>query len=182
MTHVELRDDSLCWSHRLRFVVGHDECRDQYGRGENVQLGSVQLYFVLIMLCTGRAMDCIASAQCTAGVRRVVLMLEVLAILLDTKDTGGNLDRNGKHRFECIGRGCFYERIRRCFQGFRVRDVTVEGSGKRELKCCHKCSQASMFEASKRSLAEMRCVGMVNDDLNAREIAKFRLGSIRVLQ
>ena len=34
MAHMELRDESLCWSHRSRFVVGHDECRDQYGRGE----------------------------------------------------------------------------------------------------------------------------------------------------
>ena len=34
MTHMELRDENLCWSHRSRLVVGHDECRDQYGRGE----------------------------------------------------------------------------------------------------------------------------------------------------
>ena len=42
-----------------------------------------------------------------------------------------------------------------------------------------------MFEASKRSLAETRCVDMVNVDLNALEIgkvAKFRVESIRVLQ
>ena len=34
MAHMELRDESSCLSHRSRFVVGHDECRDQYGRGE----------------------------------------------------------------------------------------------------------------------------------------------------
>ena len=45
--------------------------------------------------------------------------------------------------------------------------------------CCHKCGklgldvrsrEASVFEASKRSLAETRCVDMVNVDLNALEI------------
>ena len=30
----ELHDESLYWSHRLTFVMRHDECRDQYGRGE----------------------------------------------------------------------------------------------------------------------------------------------------
>ena len=29
---MELRDESLRWSHRSRFIVGHDECRDQCGR------------------------------------------------------------------------------------------------------------------------------------------------------
>ena len=28
------------------------------------------------------------------------------------------MHRNDKHRFECIGRGCLYERIQRCFVGF----------------------------------------------------------------
>ena len=69
----------------------------------NVQLGGVQLYVVVIMLCTGRALDCAVSAmnvQLGHGgmenglslwnvARLVVLMLEVLAMLLDTK---ANLD------------------------------------------------------------------------------------------
>ena len=74
----------------------------------NVQLGGVQLYVVLIMLCTRRALDCAVSAMyswcmnawrmfCHAyslwnDARLVVLMLKVLAILLDTKDVGVNLD------------------------------------------------------------------------------------------
>ena len=60
--------------------------------------------------------------------------------------------------------------------------VTVqrsEGSrqqrSKRELKCCHKCSQAKVFEASKRSLAEMRCVDMVNVDPIAQEVGSVLL-------
>ena len=68
----------------------------------NVQLGIVQLYVILIMLCTGRALDCAVSAMYSCGMkawrmfchayalwndaRLVVLMLEVLAILLETKD------------------------------------------------------------------------------------------------
>ena len=43
-----------------------------------------------------------------------------------------------------------------------------KGRNKREFKCCHECGkvglgvrsrEASMYEASKRSLAETRCVG-----------------------
>ena len=54
-----------------------------------------------------------------------------------------------------------------------------KGRNKREFKCCHECGkfglgarsrEASVFEASKRSLAEARCVDMVNVDLNALEI------------
>ena len=47
-----------------------------------------------------------------------------------------------------------------------------KGRNKREFKCCHECgksglrSAASVSEASKRSLEEARCVGMVNVDLN----------------
>ena len=104
----------------------------------NVQLGGVQLHVVLIMLCTGKALDCAVSAMYSWGMeawrmfchayslwndaRLVVLMLEVLAILLDTKDVGVQsgcwMHRNDKHRFECIGRGCLHVRIQRCFQGF----------------------------------------------------------------
>ena len=74
----------------------------------NVQLGGVQLYVVLIMLCTRRALDCAVSAMYSWGMkawrmffhayflwndaRLVLLMLEVLAILLNTKDAGVNLD------------------------------------------------------------------------------------------
>ena len=74
----------------------------------NVQLGGVQLYVVLIMLCTRRTLDCAVSAMyswcmetwrmfCHAyflwnDARLVVLMLEVLATLLDTKDAGVHLD------------------------------------------------------------------------------------------
>ena len=73
-----------------------------------VQLGGVQLSVVLIMLCTRRALDCAVSVLYSWGMkawrmfchayslwndaRLGVLMLEVLAILLDTKDVGVNLD------------------------------------------------------------------------------------------
>ena len=66
------------------------------------------MHGVLIMLCTRRALDCAVSAMyswcmkvwrmfCHAyslwnDARLVVLMLKVLAILLDTKDVGVNLD------------------------------------------------------------------------------------------
>ena len=95
------------------------------------------LYVVVIMMCTGRALDCAVSAMyswsmeawrtvCHAhflwnDARLVFPMLEVLAILLDPKDTGGQsgcwVHRNDKHRFECIGRGCLHKRIQRCFRG-----------------------------------------------------------------
>ena len=74
----------------------------------NVQLGGVQLDVVLIILCSRRALDCAVSAMYSRGMkawrmfchahslwndaRLVVLTLEVLAILLDTKDAGVNLD------------------------------------------------------------------------------------------
>ena len=59
-----------------------------------------------------------------------------------------------------------------------------KGRNKREFKCCHECGkfdlgvrsrEASVFEASKRSLAETRCVDMVNVDLNALEIGAVLL-------
>ena len=69
---------------------------------------SVQLYFVLIMLCTGRALDRIANAPHGWGMeawrmlfqtyspknnaRLVVMMLEVLAFLLDTNDVVNSLE------------------------------------------------------------------------------------------
>ena len=58
-----------------------------------------------------------------------------------------------------------------------------KGRNKREFKC-HECGkfglgvrsrEASVFEASKRSLAETRCVDMVNVDLNALEIGAVLL-------
>ena len=74
----------------------------------NVQHGGVQLYVALIMLCTGRALDCAVSVMYSWSVEAWrmfchacslwddagldVLMLEVLAILLDTKDAEVNLD------------------------------------------------------------------------------------------
>ena len=74
----------------------------------NVWLGGVQLNVVLIMLCTRGSLDCAVSAMyswdikawrmcCHAyslwnDARLGVLMLEVMAFLLDTKDVGVNLD------------------------------------------------------------------------------------------
>ena len=74
----------------------------------HVQLGSVHLYVVLIVLCTRRALDCAVSAMYSWGMeawrmfchayslwdnaRLGVLMLEVSAILLETKDVVVNLD------------------------------------------------------------------------------------------
>ena len=102
----------LKWS----LVKAYDVAVDQQLSGaeistdvvSNVQLGGVQVYVVVIMLCTGRALDCAASALCSWSMeawrmfchayslwndaRLVALMLEVLAILLDTKDAGVNLD------------------------------------------------------------------------------------------
>ena len=59
-----------------------------------------------------------------------------------------------------------------------------KGRNKRKVKCCHECGksglgvrsrEASVFEASKRSLAETRRVDMVNVDLNALEIGAVLL-------
>ena len=59
-----------------------------------------------------------------------------------------------------------------------------KGRNKREFKCCHECGkfglgvrsrEASVFEASKRSLAEARCVDMVNVDLNVLEMGAVLL-------
>ena len=66
MAKVELRDESLRGSHRS-VVNGHDECRKQRGCVEQRQVRErprmfPQLYFVLIMLCTGGALDRIANA------------------------------------------------------------------------------------------------------------------------
>ena len=61
--------------------------------------------------------------------------------------------------------------------------VDNKGRNKREFKC-HECGkfglgvrsrEASVFEASKRSLAETRCVDMVNVDLSALEIGSVLL-------
>ena len=60
---------------------------------------SVQLYFVLIMLCTGRALDRIANAphgwvaySPKNNARLVVVMLEVLAFPSDTSDVVNSLE------------------------------------------------------------------------------------------
>ena len=59
-----------------------------------------------------------------------------------------------------------------------------KGRNKREFKYCHECGkfglgvrsrEARVFEASKRSLAEARCVDIVNVDLNALEIGAVLL-------
>ena len=67
MAQVELRDESLRESHRSGVVNGHDECRKQHGCVEQRQVRErpkvfPQLYFVLIMLCTGGALDRIENA------------------------------------------------------------------------------------------------------------------------
>ena len=134
----------------------------------NVQLGGVQLYVVLIMLCTRRALDCAVSAMYSWGMescrmvmnvlsfcwtrkmwrsiwmldarwndaRLVVLMLEVLAILLDTKDVEVNLDagciKMTNVDLNALDVGCdLFEIIQRRFrefwkkQGLRVRVLVL---------------------------------------------------------
>ena len=72
------------------------------------QARSVQLYFILIMLCTGRALDRIANAPHGGGMepwrllfqvnspkntaRLVVMMLEVLSFPLDTNDVVNSVE------------------------------------------------------------------------------------------
>ena len=113
----------------------------------NVQLEGLQLNVVLIMLCTRKALDCAVSAMDSWGMkawrmfchayslwndaRLVVLMLEVLTILLDTKEGGVNLDAG------CIGmtsvdlNALDADVIQRCFrefwkkQGLRVRMLVL---------------------------------------------------------
>ena len=73
-----------------------------------------------------------------------------------SRDSG----RNGDSEFVCL----YYEK-RQC--------------GKSDLGV--RSREASVFEASKRSSAETRCVDIMNVDLNAL-VTRFRLGSVRVLQ
>ena len=106
MAQLEHRDESLRGSHRSTFVGGHDDCGMQYGCHDQryddgrEKARSVQLNFVLIMLCTRRAVDRIANAPHGWGMeawrmlfqayspknnaRLVVMVLEVLAFPLDT--------------------------------------------------------------------------------------------------
>ena len=69
LSQLELRDESLRGSHRSGAVNGHDECRKSStdALSNEAMTGhrkarSVQLYFVQITLCTGRALDRIANA------------------------------------------------------------------------------------------------------------------------
>ena len=75
---------------------------------QEAQARSVQLYFILIMLCTGRALDRIANAPHGWGMeawrflfqacspknnaRLVVMMLGVLSFPLDTNDVVNSLE------------------------------------------------------------------------------------------
>ena len=144
----------------------------------NVQLGGVQFYVVLIMLRTRRALDCAVSALyswdmrawrmfCHAyslwdAARLVVLMIEVLVILLDTKDAEVNLDagciemtsvdlnaldvdvilkRSSKGASESSGRNrdsefvyCYYEERQREFECHRKRRNHDMGQSKGSKK------------------------------------------------
>ena len=152
----------------------------------NVQLGSVQLYFVLIMLRTERALDCIASTMYSWSTKAWRLLFQVcfpkddarlmltvvLAVLVDTNDVvaeaGDAMDVDVilKRSSKCAsGRNrdsefvCWYYEKRQCGKvGLGVRS-----------------REASVFESSWRSLAETRCVDMVNIDLNTLEIGAVLL-------
>ena len=61
-------------------------------------------------------------------------------------------------------------------KGSKKSKSKSKGRNKRKFNCCHECGkigmgvrsrEASVFEASKRSLAEARCVDLVNVDLNS---------------
>ena len=104
---MELRDESSRWSHQSRFVVGHDECRDHYGR-EQCAAWRCAVNCRLDHVAHKSALDCAVSAMYSWGLRAWrmfchvyslwnnarlgVLTLEVLAILLDTQDVEVNLD------------------------------------------------------------------------------------------
>ena len=111
MAQLEFRDESLRGSHRPGF---RDDCGMQSDAVSNDTMTgekkarSVQLYFVLIMLCTGRALDRIANAphgwrmeawrmlfqaySPKNNARLVVMMLGVLAFPLDTNDVVNSLE------------------------------------------------------------------------------------------
>ena len=103
MAQVELRDASVRCGCRPAAV----RCRDQYGRGEQCAAWKRAVVSRPVMLCTGRALDYAVSAMYSWSMEawrmfyhayplrndaRLVLMLEVLAILLDPKDVEVNLD------------------------------------------------------------------------------------------
>ena len=74
----------------------------------NVQLGSVQLYVVLIMLCTGRALDCVVSALYSWGMEAWKMFCHAYSLWNDASVVGQSgcwMHRNDKHRFVCVGRG-----------------------------------------------------------------------------
>ena len=120
----------------------------------------------------------------------------VLAVLLDTNDSKGASESSGSNRDSefCAGiaksdsehSNVTGERNHDMGQSKGSKKSKSEGKNKREFKCCHECGkfglgvrsrEASVFEASKRSLAESRCVDMVNVDLNALEIGAVLLVS-----
>ena len=109
MAQLEFCNESSRRSHRSGFVDGHDDCGMQYGCYEQRcddgrETRSVQLYFVLIMLCTERALDCIANAPDGWGMeawrmlfqayspknnaRLVVMMLESAGVSFGHKRCG----------------------------------------------------------------------------------------------
>ena len=183
----------------------------------NVQLGSVQFDFVLVVLCTGRDWHRVANAprgwsakawrllfQASSpknDARLVMMTMVVLAVFVGHERYGGRgWTRNGRQRdLEELTRRCFREFWKE--RGTRVRVLVLreeltanirmsqdaegqskgsrmvdKGRSKRRFKCeCHKCREASAFEANKRGLAETRYVDMTSVDLNALEIAAVLL-------
>ena len=96
MDLMELRDESLRWSHRSRFVVRHDECSDQYGREQRAAWRCAVECHLDHVVHKKRALDCAVSVMYSLGLkawrmfchayslwndaRLGVLILEVLAI------------------------------------------------------------------------------------------------------
>ena len=163
-------------------LSGAEICTDVVS---NVQLGGVQLHVVLIMLRTGRDWNRIANASQNwsteawrfffqtyhpkSDARLLVLMMVVLAVLLDTNDVVAeasdamDVDVTSSRSFWKTGTQS------------SCAGITRSDSEHSNVTSAPRSREASMFEASKRSLAETRCVDMVNVDLNALEIGAVLL-------
>ena len=113
----------LCWGHRSRFVVGHDECRDQNGREQRAAWRCAvvcRLDHVVHKKSSGLCCEC--NVQLGHGGMENVLSCVFLVerhetCCIDARSVGNfaghercggqsgcSMHRNEKHRFECIGR------------------------------------------------------------------------------
>ena len=104
----------------------------------NVQLRGVQLYFVLTMVCTGRAMNRIANTSRSWRTKARRLLFQVYSPQERCKV--GCADDGGSGSFDGHERRDLFKIIRRCFreflkkQGLRVRVLVIREKVKANIR------------------------------------------------